>query len=286
MTTTTELSQDSSHELSLAPSTACEEAFLLFCQNVAQDLCNKPPYWLKNLNSFKKIFYKYRENGKSHLPIKAFIDANRLVLELPLLSGTDTNDQWLLFPKDAPIPAPKSLGAAKPRGVILPMKEGEHTFCVPISEVYATCIEPETSKRTFHNVSIDTCPAMFLKLLYDMLLEAEPENEALKANMTACEDLLTPCEEPPSLGDTLGSLMNSDGAKNLTTMLQGVMGSVDTTQIQEGFKQFSQNGDMASLFASMGPILQQSGISQLLSGMIPQDPSRPAIQEINPENLD
>lgn len=256
-------------------STVAETAFIRFCQDVGHDLSPKPPFWMKNLNFFNKIFLKYLEHNKSHLPIVAFINANRKTLEKPIVSGMEPNDKWLLFSKDLPEPETKTVGNSKPRGAFLAMKDDDWTRCLPLSEVYAVCVgaaeSDSTSRRGFHGVSMDTVPALFLKLFYAMLLEAEPDNVHFKDNVSTSEDLLSTVDAVPGIGETIGTMLQSDGAKQLQTMLQGVMSSFDPSSkemLAEGMKDFTQKGDLSGLFASMGPMLQQTGLSDVLSGLM------------------
>lgn len=257
----------------VARTTTHEANFIRFCQDVADELTPTKPFWNLNLDNFDRIFRKYLDNHKSHLPILAFIDANRKMVEQPVLLNSEPNDKWLTFPSDEPAPKHKSLGASKPRGVYLSMKDDDWNYCLPLAEIYTVCVDAaDLHRKTFYSVSIETVPALFLKLFFKMLLEVEPENPYFKENLALCEDLVAPVEPEPSIGQTLGSIMNSDGAKQLQGMLQGVASSFDEgtkAQLSEGFTQFQQNGDLGGLFASMQPFIQQSGISQLLSGLMP-----------------
>ena len=252
--------------------TTDESAFIRFCQDVGHDLSPCVPFWMKNLNFFNKIFLKYLEHNKSHLPIVAFINANRKTLEKPIVSGMEPNDKWLLFPKTTPEPETKTVGNSKPRGAYLTMKDDDWTRCLPLSEVYAVCVGAvDSGRRSFHGVSMDTVPALFLKLFYAMLLEAEPDNVHFKDNVSMSEDLLSTVETVPGIGETIGTMLQSDGAKQLQNMLQGVMSSFDPSSkemLQQGMSDFTQKGDLSGLFASMGPMLQQTGLSDVLSGLM------------------
>lgn len=278
--------------------TKSEANFIRFCQDVARDLVSSPPFWLRNLDRFHRIFLKFLEHNNSHLPILAFVNAHRQTLQQPVVLDSEPNDSWLLFPKNEPVPVVKSLGTAKPRGVYLAMKDNDWNHCLPLAEVYAVCVSvTESTRRSFDGVSVDTIPAQFLKLFYEMLLEAEPDNVFFRENVTLCEEMVTPAERTGlDLGSTLSSFVNSDSAKQIQGMLQGVASSFDDTakaEALDGLKHFQESGDLSKLFAGMGPMLQQSGLMDMISGLLPSTrggasaaETTDEVEDVNPEDQD
>lgn len=262
-------------------STRAESQFLRFCNDVADESAPllgalsqgagaaspAAPYWLKNLSQFEKIFVKYRIHGNSHLPIKAFINANREILEAPVATGTDPNDRWLLFPDDLPEPSAPGLVPVKPRGVYLSMKEGADGYIrsIPLSEVYAACLNiASRAEETpeFLGVASETLPGKFLLLFYEMLLEVEPENTHFQNNVETADSMVVEAGsaqgvafDPSNLTDMLGGLLRSDGGRQISSMLTGVLSSVNP-EAGRAFGDFATDGDPSKLMSAAAPLMQ------------------------------
>ncbi len=236
--------------------------FVQFCQSIADS--EKPaPYWVKNLANFDRVFRKNQNNFSK--PIKEFIKVYRVSLEDPIISGSDSNDEWLHIPEGKSIPTPKALIVACPRGVFLPVRskaEDEHVHSVPLSEVYSHCLEAKTD---LGGVSAETLPAKFFELLYMMLLEVEPENKFFQDNLELARDAIMPVKTPADgIKEAIGSFETM--IPQLKGMMETAMGSMndgDKDALNRAMK-----GDFSGVMSRVGPLL-----GALTQGM--QQPSEP-----------
>lgn len=253
-----------------------EGAFLNFCQAVSDSLA-PIPYWDRNLKQFNKIFLKYRAHGKSHLPILAFAGSRRDVLEAPIVDETgECNDAWLRLPKDEVVPVPPTWLPVRPRGVYLPMKDDEPIHSLPLAEIYARCIEISNGSQSYFGVTPSSAPAKFLFLFYQMLHEADPENEPYQTNMTVCQEMITSnaTTANPFTGALSGlSAILTPEAQN---GIQGMMENVATTftpesrsQAENAFTTFQQTGDLGSLITGFQPLLTSPGVQNLFATIMP-----------------
>lgn len=252
-------------EVATVPETRPTEAefrFVRFCQEVGDFL--DTPFWMRNVAQFDKIFTKFRKHGKSHLPILAFISHHRSTLEQPVLLNSDPNDRWLLIPEGTPVPETTSWTPVRPRGVLLSIKEDEFVHSLPLSEVYEGCLQiaSDPDLRSFSGVTVETVPAKFLLLLYQMLLEAEPDNLFFKENVETCDNMVAEAPEGPLRGlnpnDLFGSLFKSEGGQQISSMVAGMLGTVDPSA-SSAFTEFTRDGNFQHLLSAAGPLLQNLG---------------------------
>lgn len=247
--TTSQVALDQSKVVSQKTQVSGIRAFVQFCQSIADS--EKPtPYWVKNLANFDRVFRKNQENFSK--PIKEFIKAHRVTLEDPIISGTDSNDEWLHIPEGKTIPTPKPLIVARPRGIILPVRskaEDEHVHAIPLSEVYSHCLNIKTD---LGGVSAETIPAKFFELLYVMLLEAEPENKFFQDNLESARDAIMPVKTPvDGIKDAIGSFETM--IPQLKGMVETAMGSMndgDRDALDRAMK-----GDFSGVMSRVGPLL-------------------------------
>lgn len=247
-----------------------EENFIDFCRDVSEQLCSSKPYWVRNVNRFRRIFFKYLDGGKSHLPIVDFINSHRETLERKVVDNCEPNDSWLHFDTTSEVPVSKSMGATEPRGVYLPMKQGDWDHSLPLSEVYHLCVNPEVSHlKSFSGVTMETVPAKFFNLFYNMLSEAEPENEYFKENVRLSDDEVEPFTGM-DLNNVMSTMMNSDMMcqfGNLSQNLAESLKDVNMEQVSEGFQKFTSTGDFSSLLNSAMPVLQKSGLMNMVANL-------------------
>lgn len=231
--------------------TTHEGEFIRFCQRVAS-FHSPAPFWARNLNMFNTVFTKYKDGENISKPVKDFVDTHRETLEKPLFVGDDLNDEWLAIPEDVPAPTPrKAWSTCCPRGVYLPMKEGDHTAVLPLSEVYATCIEiAESDRRSFHGVDVKCVVVQFFQYFFAMLHEVEPENTHFKESVETAEGLVGSSKPGGELGD-LGSMVRGT--------MEGLLSQVpdENKEMLEGTVDALTKGDFAKVFESVGPMMQQ-----------------------------
>lgn len=248
--------------------TAQESLFIRFCQEVASSQIPHP-YWAKNVDHFDKIFTKFRKHGKSHLPIQEFIESLRDKLELPILDAElEINDLWLRIPSEVPVPASKSWVPVRPRGAILSMKKDDAIHCLPLAEVYATCLELAKQERSLSGVTADSIPAKFLYLFYMMLSEVEPENDVFKSNASVCQEAVTEATVVNPLQAMVGvvapnfdlsGIINSDMGKTAQSVVAGYMGQIDPNTREKAvnaFSDFTKTGKLDGLFQTFGDLMK------------------------------
>lgn len=254
-----------------------EGEFINFCQAVSETL-SPAPYWVRNIEQFNTIFLKYKAHGKSHIPVLEFCGRYREVLEAPIVNEEgDCNDSWLSIPEGVAAPVPPSWLPVVPRGVILPMAEIKPTHSLPLSEIYARCVEIAGGSQNYFNVTAASAPAKFLFLFFQMLHEADPENEHYQRNMTVCQEMISPVESGDPLSGMLSGLsgfLTPEAQTSIQTMVKGVADSFTPEardQAVNAFSNFQQNPDLGSLITGFQPLLQNPGIQNLfatLNGMM------------------
>jgi hypothetical protein len=252
-----------------------EGDFINFCQAVSDTLI-PTPYWDRNLKQFNTIFLKFKIHGKSYLPILEFCKTHREVLEAPIVdSEGDCNDSWLSIPDGTPVPVPPNWMPIIPRGVFLPMAEIKPTHSLPLAEVYARCVEIANGSQNYFGVSAASAPAKFLFLFYQMLHEADPENEHYKRNMTSCQEMIVPTEVSNPLSGILSGLstfLTPEAQASIQGVAEGVANSFtqeSRDQAVNAFSTFQQKGDISSLFNASQSLLANPSVQSLFASIMP-----------------
>lgn len=256
--------------LTVKRTTDHELAFIRFCQRVADELSEGTPFWVRNLNRFDKVFTRFVSGGKSHLPILTFIESHRENVERKIIDRSTSNDAWLLVPEGVPEPKASGLAAAEPRGVFLAMKEDDWNCCLPLAEVYSVCVKAQDlpSRHSFDGVTTDSIPARFLSLFYAMLLEADPDNSRLQENKELCEDVITPAAQVPPIGQMMGNLMGGDMAKQMSALVGNLFDAIPDSA-RDDMQRMADQRDFSGMLQSIGPVIQNSGIGDILKQMMP-----------------
>lgn len=266
--------------------TKSESAFIKFSNEVARGNGTVLPFWTKNLELFERIFLKFRDHGKSSIPILKFIETNRETLEHNILEDDKINDDWLIIDSTVPLPTVKPMIPTRPRGVFLSMGDDDWKHCLPLAEIYTACIDICNSdaktfgggvRTDFSGVTIKTIQAKFLHLFYSMLSEVEPDNAAFIKNMEDSEELITPADTNMmggifgGMGDIMNNMLKSDMGKNITGQLADVAESVDDSTKNDTLNAL-RSGDLTSMMSNLGPMIQSPAFQGLLanvSSMVP-----------------
>lgn len=244
--------------------TQAESAFINFCSSIATGQGSQP-YWLSNIKQFEKVFVKFKIHDKSHVPIVTFVDKHRETLEAPLMNGDTPNDGWLAIPDGLAVPTPKSLMPVEPRGVYLPMRDCENGYlqCLPLAEVYAGCLAIGQSERTqFAGVTVESLPAKFLLLFYQMLVEAEPENKAFQDNVETADTMVIEVGGSGGMMEALGGMLTPENMEKMNQMAAPMMGLFNP-EIAEKLKNAS---DLPSAISTLQPYF--GGLADMIPGMM------------------
>lgn len=253
-----------------------EGEFINFCQAVSDTLLPEVPYWDRNLKQFNTVFLKYKNHGKSYIPILEFCKLHQKVLEEPIVDAEgDCNDSWLSIPEGVAVPVPPGWLPIVPRGVYLPMTEIKPTHSLPLAEIYTRCVEIASKSQNYFGVTASSAPAKFLFLFYQMLHEADPENEHYQRNMSVCQEMIVPVET----SNPLSGMMNGLSAfltPEAQASIQGVAKGVASSFTQESreqaisaFSAFQQSGDVSELVNASQSLLSNPGIKGLFASIMP-----------------